>query len=187
MPAVPASEFVIFKPPLPEILPVSVTLKPLAPLLVISRSPFSLATVPDTFSSVPSFTNVAFPLFEKEPPTFKAPALLRTLALPILVTVPLMFMPAVPVSEFVIFKPPLPEILPVSVTLKPSAPLLVISRSPFSFDTVPDTFSSVPLFTNIASPLFVNVPPTVKRPLWFVTVAFPVLLAEPVMFKPPTP
>ena len=90
--------------------------------------------------------------------------------------------------EFLAFTFPL-----FSITNPPS-PLLIMLIVPNSFSasvnlfvTVPAMLNWFPSFVNVASPPLTNVPPIVKSPALFVTVAVLLLVTFPEIFNPPTP
>ena len=178
--------FVIVRSPFEETVPV--IFKPSAPSLVISvvvplfetfflmlKAPFLLiifkvacllVIVPSTIKFVPLLLKIASPVLSTVPLIFIAPFWLRNSALPVFVTLPLMFNPLVP--WFSSLKP-CALILPVLDIFKPLSPVFSIVNLPLVLVIEPLTFKPLsPLFVIFETPLLETDPLMSKVPFAFV-------------------
>ena len=156
------------------------------PSMFIPPSPlFVIARLPDVL------TLPVLPMFNVLP-SFKISVLFVRFLPPSFLTEPLMSrFPAL----FVIDKLELSAFtLPLFSITNPPSPLLTMLIVPNSFSasvnlfvTVPEMLNWFPSFVNVASPPLTNVPPIVKSPALFVTVAVLLFFAKPEIFKPPAP
>ena len=144
--------------------------------------------VPFTFNALPSFVNVALPVFVNVPSTCKLPALFVTVAsAPLFSTDPTMFNPAVPVSLFVNVIPLVLFTLAPDFTFRPPAPLLVIVSRPSLFVRLPVTFNAEPVFVNVDTPVLVKLPPILISPAWLFATVVPLFSTVPSKIIPPSP
>ena len=175
----PAPVFNISKPSA-SMLPVAVTLNPPEPLFVIFRLPVLFVIFPDTFRTVPSFKTVALPVFVKVPPIFIAPALFVSWAVPLLVTEPFTVKPSAPVFNIV---KPVVFIAPVVPTLSPPAAWFVIVVLPAVLLIVPVMLrASIDAFRSVARSVFPSIPfNKLKSPVWLIVPEIFVPLV-PVLF-----